>query len=81
MEVQEVVRMELKYCERCGGLLVRPLDSEVTYCASCAVKMAELPRARSSRRHVRLPVARTEEIEAVSVVRELTAGADAGRWS
>ena len=81
MEVQEVVRMELKYCERCGGLLVRPLDSEITYCASCAVKMAELPCARTSRRHARLPVARAEEIKAVSVVSKLTAGADTGRWS
>jgi ribosomal protein L37AE/L43A len=80
MEV-EVVRMELKYCERCGGLLVRPLASEVTYCASCAVKMAELPRPRGARRGARTPVARSEDIEAVGVLCGVPAAAGAGRWS
>ena len=64
MEVQEVVRMELKYCERCGGLLVRPLESEITYCASCAVKMAELPRGKTSRRKTSIPPGEVEEIQA-----------------
>lgn len=39
-------KMELKYCERCGGLWLRPRDSEAVYCARCAEAMAELPPAR-----------------------------------
>jgi hypothetical protein len=52
MEVleQAVVLLELKYCERCGGLWVGPLRSEEVYCASCAIEMAEvaLPRKRNT---------------------------------
>jgi hypothetical protein len=80
MEVK-VVRMELKYCERCGGLLVRPVESEVTYCAACAAKMAELPRPRASRRNGRTPVGKAEEVEAASVLCGLAPAAEAGRWS
>jgi DNA-directed RNA polymerase subunit M/transcription elongation factor TFIIS len=80
MEV-EVVRMELKYCERCGGLLVRAQDSEVTYCASCAVKMAELPRPRVARRKARTPVAHPEDTEVIGDLGGATAAAEAGRWS
>lgn len=38
--------MELKYCERCGGLWLRPAGSGLTYCAGCAAQMAELPAVR-----------------------------------
>jgi hypothetical protein len=36
-------RFELKYCERCGGLWVRPVGGEQVYCVGCARQMAELP--------------------------------------
>jgi len=39
----EIVEMELKYCERCGGLWLRPQDSGEVYCESCVPKMADLP--------------------------------------
>jgi hypothetical protein len=29
------VQLELKYCERCGGLGLRPQGSEGAYCGSC----------------------------------------------
>ena len=38
--------MELKYCERCGGLWLRPAGSGFSYCPNCAAAMAELPSAR-----------------------------------
>jgi hypothetical protein len=35
--------LELKYCERCGGLWLRPAGGEQIYCVICARAMAELP--------------------------------------
>ena len=42
----EIVEVELKYCERCGGLWLRPCGSTRVFCATCAPKMAalELPQ-------------------------------------
>ena len=31
----EVIRLELKYCERCGSLWLREADSAGIYCARC----------------------------------------------
>ena len=36
-------KLELKYCERCGGLWLRPQGGEAVYCASCAHDIGELP--------------------------------------
>lgn len=36
------IQLELKYCERCGGLWLRPQGSELVFCASCARAMAGL---------------------------------------
>ncbi len=40
----EEVTVELKYCERCGGLWLRPRGDPEVYCASCRLRMTELPR-------------------------------------
>ena len=40
-------KLELKYCERCGGLWLRPLGGEEVYCARCQEAIAELPPVRS----------------------------------
>jgi Zn-finger nucleic acid-binding protein len=37
------IPLELKYCERCGGLWLRPSESNEVYCSRCAPEMAELP--------------------------------------
>ena len=42
----EIVRLELKYCERCGGLWMRTMGSEDVYCPVCAVEMSGLPAVR-----------------------------------
>ena len=44
------MRVELKYCEHCGGLWVREAGAGV-YCATCEPKVADLPvpKKRSSR--------------------------------
>jgi hypothetical protein len=39
----EVVRLELKYCERCGGLWLRTWGTEDVYCPSCATEVLDLP--------------------------------------
>jgi Zn-finger nucleic acid-binding protein len=59
----DVVRMELKYCEHCGGLWLRPSGTERVYCESCQAKVAELPPPKKSPGRVQLPVARTALIE------------------
>lgn len=35
--------LELKYCERCGGLWLRPAGGGQIYCRICARAIAELP--------------------------------------
>jgi hypothetical protein len=54
---------ELKYCERCGGLWLRPTGGGQIYCVACGRSMAELPRSSSDRengrvRHRRRPKAK-----------------------
>jgi ribosomal protein L37AE/L43A len=41
---QTGTQVELKYCERCGGLWLRFKGSEVVYCPSCAVILAGVAR-------------------------------------
>ena len=38
------IRLELKYCERCGGLWLRLKDSELVYCPPCTVVLAGMAR-------------------------------------
>ena len=40
-------KLELKYCERCGGLWLRPQGADAVYCASCAEAINQLPPSRS----------------------------------
>jgi hypothetical protein len=46
---QNETRLELKYCEHCGGLWLRDCGSGEVYCAACRPRVAQLP-ARSLRR-------------------------------
>jgi uncharacterized Zn finger protein (UPF0148 family) len=55
--VVDVVRMELKYCERCGGLLVRRSGEPRVYCALCEQRMGQVALApRPNRKQVRASV-------------------------
>ena len=53
------VRVELKYCESCGGLRVRPMGSGLVYCATCEAQHADegipLLALPGPRRRPRLP--------------------------
>ncbi len=39
----ERVLVELKYCERCGGLWLRPQKTDGVYCAACHACLAAMP--------------------------------------
>jgi hypothetical protein len=51
---QEELRFELKYCERCGGLWLRPAGGGQTYCVGCARQMGELPPPSEERTSSRM---------------------------
>ena len=50
------VKMELKYCERCGALGVRQCGTEEVYCDHCVPEVAELPPAKKGPGRLVLPV-------------------------
>jgi hypothetical protein len=37
------LKFELKYCERCGGLWLRPVGGGQVYCVACGCEMAKMP--------------------------------------
>jgi hypothetical protein len=43
------LRMELKVCEGCGALWVRPARAPGVYCRGCTGKLAEFPDALGRR--------------------------------
>ena len=57
-----LVPMELKYCERCGGLWFRERDAAEVYCPGCVPQMAEMPKPKRKRMLV-VAVNSVEEIE------------------
>ena len=66
MEGSEI-QVELKYCERCGGLWLRPQGTNGVYCGSCRACLAATPnpgeappRKARSRRKAR---ARTSDVQ------------------
>lgn len=63
----EGVRMELKYCEHCGGLFLRECGAGVVYCEKCQPKVAELPVPKKKPGRVILPVRRKTLLEDFSL--------------
>jgi Zn-finger nucleic acid-binding protein len=49
LEGQDLIFLELKYCERCGGLWLRTAGTEDLYCSSCAIEMFNLARPMKRR--------------------------------
>ena len=50
------IRVELKYCEHCGGLWVRERGAGVVYCEKCQAKVEDLPIAKKKPRRAKLPM-------------------------
>jgi Zn-finger nucleic acid-binding protein len=61
MEIDElnIILLELKYCERCGGLWLRTRDSEEVLCASCSAQMANRHTAPRGKHNLRLALTTT----------------------
>jgi hypothetical protein len=57
------VRVELKYCERCGGLWLRECGTGEVYCGKCRAQVADLPIPKKKPHHVGLPVKRSSFVE------------------
>lgn len=43
--MSELIHLELKYCERCGGLLLRRCGLDINYCKPCQRVERALPPA------------------------------------
>jgi hypothetical protein len=54
-ENENEVRVELKYCEHCGGLWVRERGAGVVFCERCQPKVDELPMRKKKPGRIRLP--------------------------
>lgn len=44
------LQFELKYCERCGSLWLRPTGGGQIYCVACGREMAKMPAISSDRK-------------------------------
>jgi len=64
------VRVELKYCEHCGGLWVRERGAGVVFCEKCQPKVDELPMRKKRPGRVRLPQAARSVAEGYRVASE-----------
>jgi hypothetical protein len=60
------VRVELKYCEHCGGLWVRERGTGVVYCEKCQGQLEDMPMRKKKPGRVRLPVGPEREYPVVS---------------
>lgn len=49
------LRVQLKICEGCGSLFVRPQSTGNIYCQSCEVKLKDFPSPESRKRRGRPP--------------------------
>ena len=56
-------RMELKYCERCGGLWIRESGEGTVYCGNCQPEIEGLPIPKKKPARARLPVRPRTRVE------------------
>lgn len=85
------VQLELKYCERCGGLFLRPEATEVVYCGGCTAFFATRPGAAGTvnpaparrTRNPRIPKGPNTQrrLPGAAQIRDLRAVAVAEVWS
>jgi len=67
-------QVELKYCERCGGLWLRPQGDSEVHCGSCRLRMADMPRPIYERpRKPRLPCPKAEDLRGQAQIEYLQA--------
>ena len=71
MIVRKEAAMELKYCERCGGLWLRRLGQDVVYCEGCRAQIAALLRPPRRRGPERVLATNQVQIECLLGVAEM----------
>jgi hypothetical protein len=57
------VRMELKYCERCGALWLRECGSGLNSCNGCQMDVTELPIPKKRPQTVKLATGRRAAVD------------------
>ncbi|HEY4902650.1 MAG TPA: hypothetical protein VIH89_04185 [Candidatus Sulfotelmatobacter sp.] len=60
------VRVELKYCERCGALWMRECGSGLIYCNGCQPDVTELPILKKRPQSVKLGIGQRAAIDEYS---------------
>ena len=75
-DTKNQTRMELKYCEHCGGLYVRECGA-AAYCANCQGKVDELPLPKKRPGRLMLPVGRRSLLDRLRDEERLR---DRDRW-
>ena len=69
-----ITGLELKYCERCGGLWLRLQGDSEVYCASCRRHMERMPRSMDGAlSKPRLPRPKREDMQRQAQVKSLYA--------
>ncbi len=56
-------RVELKYCEGCGGLGIRECGGGRVYCDDCTRKLAELAVSKTTSRRPTLPIGKRNVLD------------------
>jgi hypothetical protein len=83
------IQVELKYCERCGGLWLRRDSTKGVYCASCRLALAampdpgEAPTPKTRRRKPRMPKmgGQREDFHCAARIDDLQGVAAFGGWA
>lgn len=60
-DAPNIIRLELKYCERCGGLWLRLIGSDAVFCGSCSRDLVLWSRARDGAQVSELPAVPSHE--------------------
>jgi uncharacterized Zn finger protein (UPF0148 family) len=87
------IQVDLKYCERCGGLWLRPQGNAGVYCASCQLRLeampdpSKAPPCKTRRRKARLRTGPNEQqnerekFEGTARIENLQGVATTGVWA
>jgi hypothetical protein len=67
-----IIRLELKYCEQCGGLWLRVEKTKQSYCGDCARKVRELPARKLDNRRSEGSGPKLRQARRAAVHREFT---------
>lgn len=66
-DLSNALCLELKYCERCGGLWLRPIGTGQMFCVRCAGEMSEPPARPRNLSYPKLPEERRRLLDDDSI--------------